>query len=659
MKRFSFLKKGIWWFWLFNGILISLLFTGMYATGSKSLTDGLKFGEVCEAPYGVGTYTNDPDNIKDMQLSGSAFRVNFDWAAGKWKYLYMDVDTEAEIECAIDFYSVNHELVFQRNAMIEDGINRISLPGKSFSYFVANVVSPDKVTFTLKNTQIREKEKIELRAGHVMYFVISMLIYSGVVFAVSIVIRKRKLRIYKIIEVLQDIYISVGNALLWLIDAFSSRQKHICRVSLLIFWQVMIAYLKNVLIYSSPVYYKYILATAIGIIFVIAISMLERPLKRVSWNRTLVFYWFLLSIVMCVSDYMISKRHMLMGVVNLVAFGFLYFVWNNMKEPKVFIKELMLSLKGTFIIFCIFSICFRPMLNEMSYPGPSANPNTFSAHLILVNLALLVEIEILFSEKKKRQICIDTVLLLMSLSFTYMTHSSAGIGLSVLAVLLFVRHLWMDVIKTKKLLKIGLMMVILCTLLLPVHMTLRWAVQHVPPMIGKEVEFPVDIYKRPQQTDMAKVEAAEKENVLEQVIYAPAMTRFTNSRNMFWSSYFRIMNVVGHKDMARVCGYTIPTTPHNSMLAIMYRYGVFSGIPYIFLLLSAVYYSFIKYNYKRRDKVYCFFAFCVAIIAILFGLVENSEEPLWLTEWIVFYFMLGYVFPCEDKEEQKCELCEM
>lgn len=659
MKRFSFLKKGIWWFWLFNGILISLLFTGMYATGSKSLTDGLKFGEVCEAPYGVGTYTNDPDNIKDMQLSGSAFRVNFDWAAGKWKYLYMDVDTEAEIECAIDFYSVNHELVFQRNAMIEDGINRISLPGKSFSYFVANVVSPDKVTFTLKNTQIREKEKIELRAGHVMYFVISMLIYSGVVFAVSIVIRKRKLRIYKIIEVLQDIYISVGNALLWLIDAFSSRQKHICRVSLLIFWQVMIAYLKNVLIYSSPVYYKYILATAIGIIFVIAISMLERPLKRVSWNRTLVFYWFLLSIVMCVSDYMISKRHMLMGVVNLVAFGFLYFVWNNMKEPKVFIKELMLSLKGTFIIFCIFSICFRPMLNEMSYPGPSANPNTFSAHLILVNLALLVEIEILFSEKKKRQICIDTVLLLMSLSFTYMTHSSAGIGLSVLAVLLFVRHLWMDVIKTKKLLKIGLMLVVLGVLLLPTYMTLRWAVQHVPSMIGKEVEFPIDIYKLPEQIEETKVEAAEKENVLEQVIYAPAMTRFTNSRNMFWSSYFRIMNVVGHKDMARVCGYTIPTTPHNSMLAIMYRYGVFSGIPYIFLLLSAVYYSFIKYNYKRRDKVYCFFAFCVAIIAILFGLVENSEEPLWLTEWIVFYFMLGYVFPCEDKEEQKCELCEM
>lgn len=649
MRRFSFLKKGIFWFWALNGIVISLLVTGMYATGSKSLTNSLKFGEVCEYMYGGFTYTNDTDNMKDVQLSNNAFGVDFNNKRGKWKYIYFNVNTDTDMEWSISFYTTGNKLLFQKNVTIEDGVNKLKLPGKSFSNVVISITSPEEILFTLKNAQIREKEKIELRAGHVVFFLISLLIYSGIVYAGSVIMRKRNIRFYKVIDVLQDIYIAVGNSLLWVSNRFTFRQKHLGRVGLLVFWQVAVMYLVNIKVFTSYVYYKYILAATILFIFVIAVSMLERPLERVSWNNKLVFYWFLLSVVMCISEYIIPKRYMLVGVIQLFVFGFLYFLWNHMKDQKLFIRELILSLKGTFVIFSVFSICFRPLYVGSSYMGPAHNPNSFSTHLVPVILALLVELEGLFEEKRKKQICLDIVLLLMALSFVYMTHSSAGVLLSIVVIMMFARHLWLHMLKEKRLLNIGLTFIIVFVILIPMYMTLQWAISHVPPAIGKEVEFPADIYKISEQAPMAQVEAAEKETIVESVFYSPVVTKFFNMRNVYWSGYIRDVNVVGHEDQAVLWG-RISASPHNSMLAIVYRYGIFAIAPYVFMMLSALYCSFKKYNYEKGSKKYSFFIFGMCVVMIGFSLIENTETPLRLTEWIIFYFMLGYLFS-SDRED--------
>ena len=87
------------------------------------------------------------------------------------------------------------------------------------------------------------------------------------------------------------------------------------------------------------------------------------------------------------------------------------------------------------------------------------------------------------------------------------------------------------------------------------------------------------------------------------------------------------------------------------MLAIAYRYGVLTAVPYLFVFLCSIYLSFSRLR-DRKDN-YAFLIFGMCVISLGFMLVENFERPFLATEWIVFYLIIGDLF-CDD--QKRCEI---
>lgn len=195
---------------------------------------------------------------------------------------------------------------------------------------------------------------------------------------------------------------------------------------------------------------------------------------------------------------------------------------------------------------------------------------------------------------------------------------------------------------------------------MPCYATLDYVLQTVPIELGTTVTFENDGYqpdnpavlKETQDVSGRGMQNVYAEGLLNvesgsarilQKFKVDSLEAITSGRTLFWKGYLRRMNLVGHDRYAYVMGKR--QHPHCSLVMIAYRYGVFSVIPYLFMLIYAFFYAFKRFMEKRITAArYIEYPIAVVVVFLSISLLDVAEYLYSGLGWLLFNISIGCLF---------------
>ena len=257
-----------------------------------------------------------------------------------WKYLCIKVETPTE--CRIALYDKHQNVLWEQQNTAAAGMNLFEITyGDKFKY-----ISVETSGAVIDKMQLRMDTNLfqpfVFLAGCVLLFAGYLLI------SIPFLIRKKRSATEEQIGVvlLQKLYGDVGNAAgKWVYARTAGRGVRICRAVCFaaLFLQGMV-----------PEVGRFRGLLVCLLLFVITLLTWERELRPVEWNRTVAFAFVLFCSYLCVSDFMVSKSLKFIGYVLLFAFGFFYFVWNQMEHRQEMLFDMLCGFAFAVLIIMAF-----------------------------------------------------------------------------------------------------------------------------------------------------------------------------------------------------------------------------------------------------------------------------------------------------------------
>ena len=157
----------------------------------------------------------------------------------------------------------------------------------------------------------------------------------------------------------------------------------------------------------------------------------------------------------------------------------------------------------------------------------------------------------------------------------------------------------------------------------------------------------------PEPTHVYAAEAGDTEKkgvmnnrIIQKLFGKQSFEKFTSRRNLYWAGYVRELNLLGNRNKVNLWG--VNRWPHNGFIAIMYRYGIFAGIPYTIMVFANLFFAW-KYMITQKNR-YGYFLFTGMLAALVLILMENLELPFLFLCWLNMYLMMGTYFAQEEKD---------
>lgn len=625
--------------------LLSVTCSLAAVSGSHSFTNTYNSGEVCDVRGGYLFTELDPSS-DDNYFWVSTLEKSF-----TWKYMYIDVDeTDFDIsQFRIETFKENKTTGHAINYNLKQGYNIIKFDGEDFDTVKCILLGDKSVKFKTNFIQFRENKYCFSGTDFLKFFGMFVCFFSLISLLIRAIYKHAKIDCYAPIDFLQDVYISFGNRFVNLSLKVPHKIKRCLRIIALLCWMFWIMFIYNMGKYMLTAYFKYNVLLFCITMLLIAVSMLEKPLEKRNWNKPLVYAWFWLSICMCISEFLISKRFCMIGYVNLFIFGFYYFVWDNLKDKNQVIREVITTFKIAFFISVVITLLCRPRDVTYGLIGHTWNPNIYGIFCAIALMSFLASLRLwIIKRKHKRTLIIDLTGILISGPFILLAGSRAGIILAIPGCIFFCIE-YIGLIRRKCVkVSVGIMTIPMFLIAFYLsHMFLSWATVNLPIM---QLVFPWDSTVPNEAAGNASAFAAEMP-ALQAIVYNPELTNFLSGRNLYWMEYLRDFNFFGHEYYPSMWGGA--RYPHNGILGIIYRYGVLAAVPYILMFVNAIIITFKAFIKNRYASEYAFYMWICVIGISLCMLVENFERPFLATEWLWWYWCLGYLFISNDSK--KCE----
>lgn len=619
-------------------------------SGSHSLTHTYDAGEVCDMRS--VSYPIEIDPASD---------ANYFWASteepsAEWKYLYLDLDGTnfEQAGFLLQPYAEGNPVGNSREVQLHAGTNEIKLDDVECNAVMFKATGTEIYDFTLKFAEFREQKLTFSMSRYLQY--VAMIFCGFMILAILVIalFRRKKWQIdwYAPLDFLQDVYLSFGNRLLPLSLRLKPGTKKVLRIAALICWMYWIMFMYNIGKYLLSGWFKYNVLLFCITMLLIAVSMLEKPLKKQDWNMPLTHLWFWLSIAMCISEFFISKRFCMIGYVNLTVFGFYYLVWGNLEKKDSVLQEIMAALKVAFLLSFVFTLLARPRNPSYGLTGHTWNPNIYGIFCGIVQLVFLAAIRNHLLEEKCRKavFAIDLAGAMTALSFVLLAGSRAGILLVIPGLFFFlieyISCLRRKVVRWGK----GVCgLLAACLLFGVIHVALAWATIHLP-VVQVVFSWDSDI---PNETVKSMIAVGMETPAFQNIMFGETATRFLTGRNLYWAEYLRNINFLGHEYYPSMWGGA--RTPHDGILGIIYRYGILTAVPYILMFVNVCVIAFREYLRGRREASMGFYFWICAIGISLCMLIENFERPFLATEWLWWYWCLGFGFICYNRQRNKKE----
>lgn len=563
----------------------------------------------------------------------------------QWKYIVLELSgfNVEELACRLIFYDNVGAEQGTQDVSLQPGKNCIKIEGEQ-EYSGISFVFPQAGTeFYIEDMQFRTDKPVFSWDEFMKYAVISMAGYVLVsILGYTLWRRKRiSLNWYAGIDGIQQSYCMIGNKCTGFAQKLGDRTKSRLRTGLFLFMIIYMQIIMNLGLYESGVSYKYQALVCSEIIFGVALLCREQKLEKQNWNNKLAGSWYFLWLAACISDFLVTKRYAWTGYIMIFSVGQMFFMWNNMKDRSLLIKEWMTAIRWSFVCNVLFCFLCRPEVVGTRYIGGYYNPGMFAMYLLFVWLVLLQSVD----EKLKQGMKLKYYLLEIIgsgilLTLLWKTQSASGILPAAVAFFIFG-------VKQIAGRRNGIVKLAVTTLLLGmvVSTATSWSINHIPQALHTEIKFESDTHIAQREMPLGPVKVyAGNESITDSRIYqklfkSPSLESFTTRRSVYWAGYLRGMNLLGNENKEYLWGKN--RWPHNGFIAIAYRYGVFTVIPYTIMVITSMIYS---WHYLRQKGAYGLFIFSVNICSFILILMENLELPFLFLCWFCMYLMMGILF---------------
>lgn len=650
--------------WVLTGVVLSFAVSLIVLSDSKSINSLYDVGEVYEiheAFYktALNQEKGHQENSGKVVLDQGFYEYDIPIEKNKNQYNYFciqlnDLGAEA-IEWTIDFrkqkdnkIKKSHKVYFS----LHTGMNLISVPHNSFNIIAVEICGENGTSFCIEKMQLRETKPVfdGNRALKIMFASFLVYLFISCIF----ILCWRKLGIhfnlYSWIEVLQDIYISIAKWLRVFTDRISIINS--CKNGIIIFL-FFLMFLYSVWVEIQQSYYinfKYHAVVYSVIIFLITILSIESKNAKKSWSNSLVVSWLILWLMACASDFLLPKNFRFIGYVMIFIVGFFIFVWNNMEKPEKMIKNFVCAVHIFLILISIFCITCRPETGEISgirYSGISKNPSIFALYLATIYAVVLGAIEYSIKNGNGMKKWIFYIFEgCVTLAFAWKSQSMCPLlCMAGISFIWFVRMSYYT--RKQKCRKLFAALIISSVvLIIPTYLFIDWGVKHIPQTLGIAVTYEGEEPVAKRQYGMVVYASGLKEEFnktrLGQKLHRTSLSGVLSGRDYYYRTYLRDMNLFGHEENPKMWGKR--RLPHNAVLGIAHRYGIFASVPYILMLVMVIIRTF---RYSRKEKPYAAVPFYVCLTSIVMSMADNVEQPFVWLPWIGLYLMMGIVF--DDK----------
>lgn len=656
------------------GILISMAGSAMLISGSFNLNKFYDAGAVydifsldLQIP-GVGMVYNYQKDYFEIQQEESEKAISISpKQQGKWNYIYINVSQPAEqiLDCRITYTDKTGNIVGEKQQNLVSGRNVIISEDISYCNIVLKFPKQTGKTFALEKLQFREQEDtFSMKKAAVAFAVLQICYY--VILLTGIWIKKKigrnfRFSVYPFVEKLQLLFIKTGDYLGKAAGNWKEAAKRRGRTGIFVFlfFYMQIAAIKSS--YISIKWFKYHMYVCVLAMLLLCVFSWEKPLHKLNWNHRFVRVWFGFWMLAMISEFIVPKRFAYQGIIMILVMGLFYFVWNNRSDREEILRNFRKALELWFWINVPLCHLLSPFSESMRYTGMSKNANIWAMYMVFVLAAFLSEAESSLREtgRKKWIKGIGSFAAVGIIwDFVIKTGSSSGMIPMLLMIGLWgmrqLKWIWKEQNRWKKAgyVLVGIVIVI-CS-----GRADDWGLRTIAGRTGSGIvveqeesvlsssdSFRLDFFAIKAQA----AENLEENRVIQKFIKSASLEEFTSGRTLFWRGYIREMNLWGNEFAPMLWGSH--RSPHNGMIAIMYRYGIFSLIPYVIILLYYMKYS-LTYREKRRKKSGIeFFIKAISISVVLLVMMENVEFPFYYFSWYALYLVMGIYFGNEPAED--------
>ncbi len=615
-------------------------------------------GSVLKRTSGAWTYNEEERliEIKD-DLASCYFRIKD--KSTEWNYLIFDVEglNQESIEFELEMYDKKGNVCDTIPVEVKAGKNIVELPSKPYSGYKIEIIGGKGVKFWIVSMILRQKIIDWSWQKLLLGLVIGISAYIPVLYLT----RKIKIKTCwksirnNFMKGIQSFFSVILKKIKMSIEA-KKRRKIRIGILLFLFYSMHIRELWSTNMIGNLYRVQFVYCLCIIALALLLAQEVEELHER-NWNNPLFWSYFSVIVVECISDFFVKKMYPFEGYMRLFVFGILYFVWNNLKNRKLFLDEIIFALKIDFISCIIFCVLCRPFTQGVSYLGCYTNPNTFGMYLVIILGALLQSVwNNIRTHGKVIAMLGDMTLTVAAMNLLWKSQCRGAMLAFVIAVMgaviiICVRKKSEEVLCG---IKVG---ILLFTLMLPVGGLLNYGLETVPEKVGTVVGFEQDEYIEYNSKASFWVETVKAESLKDKLsnskwgerFQAKSVEEFSSGRTTIWKVCLRNMNLYGHYFKVKVNGEDFHA--HNEALQHAYNYGIFMIIPYVFMVFYIIKYA---WNYGLGGKEEWIFIWNIFSSWIIMGMVDVTELPFRLFTWLIPCLLMGILFESQDKKELKC-----
>ena len=634
--------------WMITGILVcisaSCMKTGNSFNFDQYLTnhDVYNFSKAeIKASTNSCVYNSSTDTF---MVNGSLANKTFEKIIDNkpWPFISLNV-SNLNVESSnwkILYYNANGVELTEQMVKITNGENVIENYYKEpFQRMVIAISDQPNLTFTLNSVQLRDSATpLDVQAltwQAINYFVIYLFVSLLIWFL-------RKGNPYGLVELLQYAFILFGDYLGSKIGGkLSSIVRNRLRTLLFFILYIFMTYWSVKGFYQQQENYKYGILISVIILILIGLISWERPLQYVRWNGIIQVTWLVMWVMVCLSDFVVSKFYKFTGYAFLFGVGFSFFVWNNMERPKWIRNNMIRALEWTFPVCMVFCILFRQKRAFLLYNGPFLSRENMAAYALVTLLVFLADIYFCLLHRRvalrKFKIVLYGMGAAVSVYYLYISYTFICILAAVVVTLMFAIFLF----QRKHILALGIsgsigMLCVTAVCAVVIVLAFHTALKNLPEHVGKNLEYANNrIETRIDPATLENLQGADPQ------YWNGVQSTTAMDKGQVWTQYLGRMNLFGHDNMLYY--ERQQTMACNGMLEMAYRYGIFTLVPYTLLLLSCLYLA-----WKERG-------YLMLAITVAFGIVmmtQNIEMPFVQPLWIVFYLGMGGWFVTEQEKRE-------
>lgn len=615
-------------------------------------------GSVLRRTSGAWSYNQDERLIEIKEDLASCYFPIKDKST-EWNYLIFDVESMSQesIEFEIEMYDKKGNVCDTIPVEVKAGRNIVELPSMPYSGYRIEITGGIGVKFWIASMILRQKI-IDWSWQKILFGgVIGISIYMPTLYFVTLLIAKVHWKSMgdNIIKGMQSFFSIVFRKIKLPFDA-KKRKKIRIGTLLFLFWSINIRGLWSIDTVQNLYRVEAVFCLCIIVLALLLAQEVEKIHSR-DWDNPLFWSYFIVIVAECILDFVVEKRYPFEGYIKFFVFMPLYFAWDNLKDKKLFIDEIILALKIQFISCTIFCVFFRTYTPGVNYIGGYTNSNTFGMYLVIVLGALLQSVwDNIRKCDKKRRIIGNVILIIIALDFLWKSQCR-GAMLAFLFVIVGAIAIICVRRKTQEILcgiKLGLL---LFTLALPVGSLLDYGLEHVAEKLGTVVALEQDEHVEREVKEGFWVVTVKADSLSDKLsnskwgkkLQSNSIEEFSSGRTIIWKAYLRNLNLYGHYYRMNVNGSGCYA--HNEILQHAYDYGIFMFIPYMYMIFYIIKYIW-DYGVKNNEAwILLWNTFCSWI---LMGMVDITELPFQRFTWLIPCLLMGILFESQDKKELKC-----